>query len=77
MIGNITLAGLLGGGAVQVNDTVTSLDQGTQPNAALVEQSAASSDSLRMQAAELMALMSAFRTERAAVPTVAPCGTDS
>jgi methyl-accepting chemotaxis protein len=53
-------------GAMEVNDAVTSLDQGTQQNAALVEQSAASSDSLRMQAAELMALMSAFRTERAA-----------
>jgi methyl-accepting chemotaxis protein len=48
------------GGIHQVNLAVNSLDQGTQQNAALVEQSAAAAESLRNQAAELMQMVSVF-----------------
>ena len=47
-------------GIAQVNLAVNSLDQGTQQNAALVEQSAAAAESLRNQAAELMQMVSVF-----------------
>ena len=47
-------------GIAQVNLAVNSLDQGTQQNAALVEQSAAAAESLRNQAAELMEMVSVF-----------------
>lgn len=36
-----------------MNDSVSSLDEATQQNAALVEQSAAASESLRQQAVRL------------------------
>ena len=45
----------------QVNNAMLSLDQGTQQNAALVEESAAAADSLRTQASELMRLISRFQ----------------
>jgi methyl-accepting chemotaxis protein len=45
----------------QVNRSVSSLDQGTQQNAALAEQSAAASDELKMQANELMNGVEAFK----------------
>ena len=48
-------------GIAQVNQAVTSLDQGTQQNAALVEQSAAAAESLETQAADLMRLVSVFK----------------
>jgi methyl-accepting chemotaxis protein len=48
-------------GLGEVNRAVTDLDQMTQQNAALVEQSAAAADSLRQQAARLAAASSAFR----------------
>ena len=47
-------------GIYQVNTAVNSLDQGTQQNAALVEQSAAAAESLRNQAADLMQMVSVF-----------------
>ncbi len=47
----------------QVNDAVVQLDAMTQQNAALVEQSAAASDSLRAQAAKLGEAMSRFRLD--------------
>ena len=40
-------------GVRQVNDSVSGLDQATQQNAALVEQSAAAAESLRQQALRL------------------------
>ncbi|MEY4750776.1 MAG: hypothetical protein RIQ60_2990 [Pseudomonadota bacterium] len=46
----------------QVNTAVTQLDQMTQQNAALVEESAAAAESLREQAGRLSSLVSAFRT---------------
>ena len=51
-------------GIVQVNMAVASIDQGTQQNAALVEQSAAAAESLKRQAADLLQLVAAFKTAR-------------
>ena len=48
-------------GIGQVNDAVTQLDQMTQQNAALVEQSAAASDSLKQQAAALVDAVRVFQ----------------
>lgn len=44
-----------------VNDSVMQLEEMTQQNAALVEQSAAAADSLKDQASNLMSMMSYFR----------------
>ena len=44
-----------------VNTAVAQIDQATQQNAALVEQTAAASESLRVQAEQLVATMAAFR----------------
>ncbi|WP_052736598.1 methyl-accepting chemotaxis protein [Aquincola tertiaricarbonis] len=49
-------------GIGQVNDAVTQLDQVTQQNAALVEESAAAAESLRSQADRLVETVSAFKT---------------
>ncbi|PJI96890.1 methyl-accepting chemotaxis protein [Acidovorax sp. 69] len=51
-------------GISQVGEAVTQLDQVTQQNAALVEQSAAAADSLKHQAARLAEIVSVFRLER-------------
>jgi methyl-accepting chemotaxis protein len=48
-------------GIVQVNMAVASIDQGTQQNAALVEQSAAAAESLKQQASGLLGLVAAFK----------------
>ena len=48
-------------GIDQIGDAVQSLDQMTQQNAALVEESAAAAESLKQQAAELTKLVSAFK----------------
>ena len=48
-------------GMTQVNDAVSQLDQMTQQNAALVEQSAAAAASLREQAQRLAGVVSTFR----------------
>jgi methyl-accepting chemotaxis protein len=47
-------------GIVQVNGAVTSLDQMTQQNAALVEESAAAAESLRDQASRLTDVVARF-----------------
>ncbi len=49
-------------GIAQVNQAVSSIDQGTQQNAALVEQSAAAAESLQQQAAGLSEVVAQFRT---------------
>jgi methyl-accepting chemotaxis protein len=49
-------------GIGQVHDAVSQLDQVTQQNAALVEESAAAADNLKQQAAKLVDLVSGFRT---------------
>ena len=55
------------GGIEQVNQAVTSLDQVTQQNAALVEQSAAAAASLKDQAVALNDAVSVFKLQRAGV----------
>ncbi|MDH0867811.1 methyl-accepting chemotaxis protein [Mitsuaria sp. GD03876] len=53
------------GGIQQVGDAVTHLDQVTQQNAALVEESAAAAESLNGQAQQLAKLVSQFRLRAA------------
>jgi len=52
-------------GIGQVNQAVASIDTGTQQNAALVEQSAAAAESLKLQAAGLLDVISQFKTRQA------------
>jgi methyl-accepting chemotaxis protein len=62
LIGEITSAAIeQSQGIGQVGDAVAQMDQATQKNAALVEQSAASSASLTQQAARLAEVVSAFQ----------------
>jgi methyl-accepting chemotaxis protein len=64
LIGEITSSTLeQSNGIGQVNQAVTQLDQMTQQNAALVEQSAAAAASLKDQAEELARVVSMFRME--------------
>jgi methyl-accepting chemotaxis protein len=66
IIGEITAAALeQNEGIGQVNTSVTQLDQMTQQNAALVEQSAAAADSLKDQAMRLAESIRSFRLEPA------------
>ena len=58
-------AGEQSGGIAQVNDSVATLDQMTQQNAALVEQSAAAAEGLKDQAGRLAALVDTFRLQPA------------
>jgi len=63
IIGEITAAAAeQSDGIAQVNVAVNQLDQMTQQNAALVEQSAAASESLRDQAGRLAEAIGSFRT---------------
>ena len=48
-------------GVQQVGTAVSRIDEGTQQNAALVEEMAAAASSLKGQAAELVAMVSTFR----------------
>jgi len=48
-------------GVAQVGEAITQMDQATQQNAALVEESAAAADSLQRQAQELVAAVAVFR----------------
>jgi methyl-accepting chemotaxis protein len=48
-------------GVAQVGEAVGQMDQATQQNAALVEQSAAAAESLRIQATQLVQLVSVFK----------------
>ncbi|WP_415842069.1 methyl-accepting chemotaxis protein, partial [Paracidovorax anthurii] len=59
-------------GIGQVGEAVNHLDQVTQQNAALVEQSAAAAASLRSQSEQLSALVAVFRLERSAEAAPAP-----
>ncbi|WP_439112437.1 methyl-accepting chemotaxis protein [Hydrogenophaga sp.] len=62
LIGEITSASAeQSSGISQVGDAVAQLDQVTQQNAALVEESAAAADSLKQQATRLAELVSVFR----------------
>ena len=62
LIGEITTASLeQSTGIGQIGDAVNQLDQVTQQNAALVEESAAAAESLKHQAAQLAQAVSVFR----------------
>ncbi len=62
LIGEISVASREEGtGIAQINDAVSQLDNVTQQNAALVEESAAAADSLRREASRLTVAVSAFR----------------
>ncbi|MBT9596058.1 MAG: methyl-accepting chemotaxis protein [Vitreoscilla sp.] len=65
IIGEVTTAAVEQSNGIEgVNKSVMLLDQMTQQNAALVEQSAAAADSLRQQAQDLSGTVSAFRLTR-------------
>ena len=53
-------------GIGQISDAVTQLDQVTQQNAALVEESAAAAESLKQQATRLVDAVAVFKTGQAA-----------
>ncbi|MDR7269282.1 methyl-accepting chemotaxis protein [Pelomonas saccharophila] len=61
-------------GIGQIGDAVNQLDQVTQQNAALVEESAAAAESLRMQAGQLAETVAAFKLDAvaAAAPVAKP-----
>ena len=64
IIGEVTTAASeQSNGIGQVNTAVTQLDQMTQQNAALVEQSTAASQSLREQAQQLAQLVGTFKLQ--------------
>jgi len=66
IIGEITAAASeQSDGIGQVNQSVNQLDQMTQQNAALVEQSTAAAESLRDQAARLAQAVGSFRLQQA------------
>jgi len=66
IIGEITAAATeQSDGIGQVNGSVAQLDQMTQQNAALVEQSAAAAESLKEQAAQLASVVGTFRLAEA------------
>jgi methyl-accepting chemotaxis protein len=72
IIGEITAAAAeQSDGIGQVNTAVTQLDQMTQQNAALVEESAAAAESLKDQAARLAQLVGTFKLDSAAPGTTA------
>ena len=63
VLGEITTAASEQAGGIQlVNDAVNNVDQMTQQNAALVEQSAAAAESMRDQASKLARTVEQFRT---------------
>ncbi len=62
-------------GVAQVGHAVAHLDQATQKNAAMVEQSAAAAQALRQQAAEMAAAVGVFRL--AGTATASPEGYDN
>lgn len=57
-------------GVAQVGEAVTQMDQTTQQNAALVEESAAAADSLRKQAQELVDAVAVFKLSGMSAVTV-------
>ncbi|MBT9598751.1 MAG: HAMP domain-containing protein [Vitreoscilla sp.] len=59
-------------GIDQVNLAINQLDQMTQQNAALVEESAAAADSMKQQAMRLAEVVSAFRLDEHRAPAAAP-----
>ena len=79
LIGEISAATLeQSSGIGQVSDAVTMLDQVTQQNAALVEESAAAAESLKHQAHQLVQAVASFRLDSSvAQKALAPTPTSS
>ncbi|WP_295643833.1 methyl-accepting chemotaxis protein [uncultured Methylibium sp.] len=76
IIGEITAAAAeQSDGIGQVNTAVNNLDQMTQQNAALVEESAAAAESLKEQAVRLAAAVAAFRVDESAHRASSPAPT--
>ena len=76
IIGEITAAAAeQSDGIGQVNTAVTQLDQMTQQNAALVEESAAAAESLKEQAQRLAQVVATFRLAEGAALSTAPLAT--
>ena len=72
MIGEVTAASTeQSTGIGQVNQAVVNLDQMTQQNAALVEESTAAAQSLREQAQQLAQTVSVFKVQGGNLPTAA------
>jgi methyl-accepting chemotaxis protein len=70
IIGEISAAAMeQSQGIGQVNEAVTRLDQMTQQNAALVEESAAAAESLKDQAQRMTTVVAAFRVDAAGTAT--------
>lgn len=64
IVGEITSASTeQSAGVVQVGQAITQMDQATQHNAALVEQSAAAAESLRQQADQLLHAVAVFNLD--------------
>ena len=62
LVGQIsTASGEQCAGVRQVGDAIAHMDQGTQQNAALVEESAAAAESLRSQSQELVHAVAVFK----------------
>jgi methyl-accepting chemotaxis protein len=75
IIGEISAAGReQSAGIDQINRAIVQIDEATQQNAALVEESAAAAQSMRDEAARLVQAVDVFRigTRGAAVPQPAP-----
>jgi methyl-accepting chemotaxis protein len=51
-------------GISQIGEAISQMDQITQENAALVEQTASASDSLKTEAGQVVSAMSGFRLAR-------------
>lgn len=51
-------------GILQINEAISSMDRNTQHNAALVEEAAATAESLKQQARNLVQAMQRFRTSQ-------------
>jgi hypothetical protein len=72
VIGEITAASAeQSAGIAHVNQAIGNLDQMTQQNAALVEESAAAAESMRDQAGQLAQAVAAFKISDTAVTTMA------
>jgi methyl-accepting chemotaxis protein len=59
-------------GIGQINQSITSMDDATQQNAALVEEAAAAAKSLQDQAAHLAQVVSVFKLDESEAPEAAP-----
>jgi methyl-accepting chemotaxis protein-1 (serine sensor receptor) len=59
-------------GVGQISDAITQMDQATQQNAALVEESAAAAESLRDQAQQLVQVVAVFKLDGATPMVAAP-----